>query len=80
MAPRQMTKADASRIQSPQAKSGGDMSSKGFAARAQSTADRGVAGALISNRGMNAGGPNSGRTGGNNQGGHNGGWFQCSLM
>ncbi|OCK89013.1 uncharacterized protein K441DRAFT_668261 [Cenococcum geophilum 1.58] len=56
------------------------MSSKGFAARAQSTADRRVAGALISSRGMNAGGPNSGRTGGNNQGGHNGGWFQCSLM
>ncbi|KAI2621812.1 hypothetical protein GGR54DRAFT_82472 [Hypoxylon sp. NC1633] len=34
----QMTKSDAERIQSTQAKSGGDMSSKGFAARAQSAA------------------------------------------
>ena len=56
------------------------MSSKGFAARAQSAADQRVAGTLISSRGMNAGGPNSGRTGGNNQNGHNGGWSKCSVM
>jgi hypothetical protein len=56
------------------------MSSKGFAARAQSAADRRVASALISGRGMNSGGANSGRTAGNNQGGRNGGWFECSLM
>ncbi|PVH90355.1 hypothetical protein DM02DRAFT_678662 [Periconia macrospinosa] len=35
-----MTKSDASRIQSSQARSGGDMSSSGFAARAQSSRDR----------------------------------------
>ncbi|KAL2188976.1 hypothetical protein L209DRAFT_752135 [Thermothelomyces heterothallicus CBS 203.75] len=35
-----MTKSDSSRIQSSQAKSGGDMSSGGFAARAQSAGDR----------------------------------------
>ncbi|KAH6880463.1 hypothetical protein B0T10DRAFT_565682 [Thelonectria olida] len=34
-----MTKADSSRIQSSQQKSGGDMSSGGFAARAQSAGD-----------------------------------------
>lgn len=55
------------------------MSSKSFAARAQSAADRKVAGTLISSRGMNAGEPNSERTGGN-QGGHNGGWSKCSVM
>ncbi|KAG6063588.1 hypothetical protein E4U32_001058 [Claviceps aff. humidiphila group G2b] len=39
MPPKQeMTTEDASRIQSSQAKSGGDMSSGGFAARAQSGA------------------------------------------
>ncbi|KAK5192975.1 hypothetical protein LTR99_010658 [Exophiala xenobiotica] len=36
----QMTKSDAARIQSSQAKSGGDMSSSGFPARAQGAADR----------------------------------------
>ncbi|KAK4704230.1 hypothetical protein P7C70_g1986, partial [Phenoliferia sp. Uapishka_3] len=36
----QMTQSDASRIQSSQAKSGGDMSSSGFAGRAQSAGDR----------------------------------------
>ncbi|KAI1454295.1 hypothetical protein F4805DRAFT_460962 [Annulohypoxylon moriforme] len=36
----QMTKGDAARIQSGQAKNGGDMSSQGFAARAQSAAAR----------------------------------------
>ncbi|KAL8828947.1 MAG: hypothetical protein Q9191_002295 [Dirinaria sp. TL-2023a] len=35
-----MTKEDASRIQSTQAKSGGDTSKGGFAARAQSAGDR----------------------------------------
>ncbi|KAI8942099.1 hypothetical protein NX059_000194 [Plenodomus lindquistii] len=35
-----MTRSDASRIQSSQAKGGKDMSSKGFAARAQSAADK----------------------------------------
>ncbi|RAL00756.1 uncharacterized protein BO80DRAFT_445074 [Aspergillus ibericus CBS 121593] len=36
----QMSKSDASRIQSTQAQAGKDMSSGGFAARAQSAADR----------------------------------------
>ncbi|GAB0133620.1 hypothetical protein EsDP_00002024 [Epichloe bromicola] len=36
----QMSKADASRIQSGQARNGGDMSSSGFAARAQAAGDR----------------------------------------
>ncbi|KAI1341376.1 hypothetical protein F5Y15DRAFT_354760 [Xylariaceae sp. FL0016] len=36
----QMTPADASRIQSSNAKSGGDMSSGGFAARAQAAGAR----------------------------------------
>ncbi|KAL7619463.1 hypothetical protein AAE478_010002 [Parahypoxylon ruwenzoriense] len=35
-----MSKSDSSRIQSSQAKAGRDMSSGGFAARAQSAADR----------------------------------------
>ncbi|QKX61915.1 uncharacterized protein TRUGW13939_09071 [Talaromyces rugulosus] len=35
-----MTKSDSSRIQSSQAKTGDDMSSKGFAARALSAGDR----------------------------------------
>ncbi|KAL1792462.1 hypothetical protein ACET3X_008969 [Alternaria dauci] len=35
-----MGKSDTSRIQSTQAKSGGDMSSGGFAARAQGAGDR----------------------------------------
>ncbi|KAI4641450.1 uncharacterized protein J4E79_011657 [Alternaria viburni] len=35
-----MTKEDAGRIQSTQAKSGGDMSSGGFAARAQGAGDK----------------------------------------
>ncbi|KAI1319973.1 hypothetical protein F5Y16DRAFT_390425 [Xylariaceae sp. FL0255] len=35
-----MTQSDAQRIQSSQVKSGGDMSSGGFAARAQSAGDR----------------------------------------
>ncbi|KAI4605945.1 hypothetical protein J4E83_010371 [Alternaria metachromatica] len=47
-----MTQGDASRIQSGQAKSGGDMSSGGFAARAQGAGDRNA----------NAGGQQSGGT------------------
>ncbi|KAI4673853.1 uncharacterized protein J4E84_010850 [Alternaria hordeiaustralica] len=47
-----MTQGDASRIQSGQAKSGGDISSGGFAARAQSAGDRNA----------NAGGQQSGGT------------------
>ncbi|PYI12558.1 hypothetical protein BO78DRAFT_412761 [Aspergillus sclerotiicarbonarius CBS 121057] len=35
-----MTKSDSERIQSSQAKSGGDMSSGGFASRAQAAGDR----------------------------------------
>ncbi|KXH52982.1 hypothetical protein CSAL01_13584 [Colletotrichum salicis] len=38
--PNQVTKDDASRIQSSQAKGGKDMSSGGFAARAQGAGDR----------------------------------------
>ncbi|KAK7894443.1 hypothetical protein LTR67_006204 [Exophiala xenobiotica] len=52
----QMTKSDAARIQSSQAKSGGDMSSSGFPARAQGAADRN-ANATASN---NSGGQRSG--------------------
>ncbi|CAF9904685.1 MAG: hypothetical protein GOMPHAMPRED_002916 [Gomphillus americanus] len=37
---RAMTKSDSSRVQSSQAKGGKDMSSSGFAARAQSAGDR----------------------------------------
>lgn len=40
MPPHQMTKEDASRIQSGTAKNGGDMSSGGWAAKAQSLGDR----------------------------------------
>ncbi|OIW24976.1 hypothetical protein CONLIGDRAFT_77103 [Coniochaeta ligniaria NRRL 30616] len=36
----EMTKSDSSRVQSSQAKSGGDISSGGFAARAQAAGDR----------------------------------------
>ncbi|KAL5113692.1 hypothetical protein ACEQ8H_008421 [Pleosporales sp. CAS-2024a] len=36
----QMTQSDAARIQSSQARGGGDMTSSGFAARAQSAGDR----------------------------------------
>ncbi|KAI0168766.1 hypothetical protein BJ166DRAFT_263526 [Pestalotiopsis sp. NC0098] len=39
----EMTKSDSERIQSTQAKSGGDMSSGGFGARAQSAGDRNAA-------------------------------------
>ncbi|KAK1253032.1 hypothetical protein MKX08_004219 [Trichoderma sp. CBMAI-0020] len=38
--PNEMSKSDSSRIQSTQAQGGKDMSSGGFAARAQSAADR----------------------------------------
>jgi hypothetical protein len=56
------------------------MSSKGFAARAQSAADQNVAGTLINSRGMNAGRVKSGRSSESNQGKGSRGWFECSLM
>ncbi|KAI4869837.1 hypothetical protein F4820DRAFT_405220 [Hypoxylon rubiginosum] len=60
----EMSKSAAANIQSTQAKSGGDMSSRGFAARGQSAADR--------NQNASAGQQNVGsRTGG--QSGNNGG-------
>ncbi|QSZ31921.1 hypothetical protein DSL72_001490 [Monilinia vaccinii-corymbosi] len=40
MSENKMTKEDSSRIQSSQAKGGNDMSSTGFAARAQAAGDR----------------------------------------
>ncbi|KAJ9604280.1 hypothetical protein H2200_011114 [Cladophialophora chaetospira] len=49
---KEMTKRDASRIQSSQAKGGRDMSSKSFAARAQSAGDRNA----NANAGKEAGG------------------------
>ncbi|VUC31565.1 unnamed protein product [Clonostachys rosea] len=56
----QMTKEDSSRIQSTQAKSGGDM---GFAARAQSAADTRASSSSNNNN-------NSGGGGGQSQGGN----------
>ena len=56
------------------------MSSKGFAARAQSAADRNVTGTLINGREMNAGRAKSGRSSESNQGKGGRGWFECSLM
>ncbi|KAK5459557.1 hypothetical protein LTS15_003686 [Exophiala xenobiotica] len=52
----QMTKSDAARIQSSQAKSGGDMSSSGFPARAQGAGDRNA----NANASNNSGGQRSG--------------------
>uniref|UniRef100_A0A093UMD5 Uncharacterized protein n=1 Tax=Talaromyces marneffei PM1 TaxID=1077442 RepID=A0A093UMD5_TALMA len=49
----EMTKSDASRIQSSQARSGGDMSSKGFAARAQSAGDHWASSNYTSGGGSN---------------------------
>ncbi|KAI0403187.1 hypothetical protein F4802DRAFT_599330 [Xylaria palmicola] len=57
-----MTPADASRIQSAQARGGGDMSSSGFAARAQSAGDRNANSGYAS-YGHQA---NSGQSGGGN--------------
>ncbi|KAK6225870.1 hypothetical protein QIS74_01917 [Colletotrichum tabaci] len=54
-----MTQADKSRIQSTQAQGGKDMSSGGFAARAQGAADR--------NANANAGGQQQGGQGGQQQ-------------
>ncbi|KAJ3028677.1 hypothetical protein HDV00_010097 [Rhizophlyctis rosea] len=60
-----MTTSDASRIQSSQAKGGGDMSAHGFAARAQS------AGARNANAGITGGGKTGGGGGGGGKtGGH----------
>ncbi|KAK4234531.1 hypothetical protein C8A03DRAFT_37704 [Achaetomium macrosporum] len=54
-----MTQPDASRIQSSQAKSGGDMSSGGFAARAQSAGDRHAAQSGAGSSGFSGGSPGS---------------------
>ncbi|PYH71856.1 uncharacterized protein BO88DRAFT_403153 [Aspergillus vadensis CBS 113365] len=54
----QMSKSDASRIQSTQAQGGKDMSSGGFAARAQGAADRNANVAASSTRSSQ--GPSSG--------------------
>ncbi|KAG8407462.1 hypothetical protein J3459_018191 [Metarhizium acridum] len=51
--PNPMTKSDSSRVQSSQAKSGGDMSSSGFAARAQSAGDQRAHQANTSGHGEN---------------------------
>ncbi|RYO90154.1 hypothetical protein DL764_008483 [Monosporascus ibericus] len=51
---KKMTQSDASRIQSSQAKSGGDMSGDGFSSRAQSAGDRNA------NQQAGGGGPPSG--------------------
>ncbi|CAK7199183.1 hypothetical protein SEUCBS139899_001856 [Sporothrix eucalyptigena] len=59
--PNQMSQSDASRIQSTQAKAGRDMSSGGFAARAQSAAANNANTANTSNT------ANSGSTGVNNK-------------
>ncbi|KAJ5094466.1 hypothetical protein N7456_010327 [Penicillium angulare] len=68
----QMSKSDAARIQSGQAKSGGDMSSGGFAARAQGAADRHAHAAQGSqpsnNSGGNAGAGKGGSAGSSNTG------------
>ncbi|KAI1846207.1 hypothetical protein JX265_010584 [Neoarthrinium moseri] len=56
----EMSKADSERIQSSQAKSGGDMSQKGFGARAQSASDRNASSAQT----QGAGSTNA-KTGGN---------------
>ncbi|TGO67695.1 hypothetical protein BOTNAR_0037g00320 [Botryotinia narcissicola] len=62
--PIQMTKDDASRIQSTQAQGGKDMSSSGFAARAQGAGDRNAnAGGAAAGQGT--GGGNAGQAGTN---------------
>ncbi|KHN98481.1 Seed maturation protein [Metarhizium album ARSEF 1941] len=50
-----MTKSDAARVQSSQAKNGGDMSSAGFAARAQAAGDRNESHGNASGHGKNSG-------------------------
>ncbi|KAK1459585.1 hypothetical protein CMEL01_02584 [Colletotrichum melonis] len=63
--PNQMTKDDASRIQSSQNKGGKDMSSGGFAARAQGAGDRnanaGVGGQGQGGAGAGQGGQQTGK-------------------
>ncbi|KAI9047825.1 hypothetical protein LZ554_008533 [Drepanopeziza brunnea f. sp. 'monogermtubi'] len=59
-----MSKDDAARIQSTQAKSGADMSSAGFAARAQGAGDRAANNASTTSNTGSGGG----KGGGNNQG------------
>ncbi|CAL5872473.1 uncharacterized protein PFLUO_LOCUS6737 [Penicillium psychrofluorescens] len=60
-----MFKSDASRIQSSQAKSGGDMSSGGFASRAQAAGDRdaNTSSGSSGQQGGNTGGSTTGNTG-----------------
>ncbi|KAH0556867.1 hypothetical protein GP486_005346 [Trichoglossum hirsutum] len=65
MSSRQTTKSDAARIQSTQAKAGGDMTSGGFAARAQAAADRN---ANAAGSGNSRGGSSTGGSGGSKQG------------
>ncbi|KAI5859796.1 hypothetical protein GGS23DRAFT_599983 [Durotheca rogersii] len=69
-----MSKSDSQRIQSSQAKSGGDMSSRGFASRAQGSADRhaassGQQGGRIGGSGGGGGGGQSKSSGGSSGGG-----------
>ncbi|KAI2628295.1 hypothetical protein GGS21DRAFT_492616 [Xylaria nigripes] len=58
----QMTQSDASHIQSTQAKSGGDMSSGGFASRAQGAGDRNANAAAAKNTGNQGGNSKSTRS------------------
>jgi hypothetical protein len=55
-----MSQSDASRIQSSQAKGGGDMSSSGFASRAQSAGDRNANEAAMQGGGHQGGGTQGG--------------------
>ncbi|KAI9733433.1 MAG: hypothetical protein M1834_003517 [Cirrosporium novae-zelandiae] len=64
--PHSMSQSDASRIQSTQAKGGGDMSSKGFAAHAQSAGDRNANTGSAGSGGTTSG---SGHTGSSHGGG-----------
>ncbi|PQE19739.1 hypothetical protein CJF32_00010196 [Rutstroemia sp. NJR-2017a WRK4] len=77
-----MTKSDSIRIQSSQAKNGRDMSSSGFAARAQSAGDRAnYTGGAVGSKGT--GSTSSGNTGGgktDSTGNNDGGNGACSSM
>ncbi|KAF7325976.1 hypothetical protein MKEN_00448500 [Mycena kentingensis (nom. inval.)] len=70
-----MTKGDSQRIQSSQAKNGRDMSSSGFASRAQSAGDRhgGVASNSKGAGGGGGGGAGKGPSGGGGKGNGGGG-------
>ncbi|KAK3388488.1 hypothetical protein B0T20DRAFT_484062 [Sordaria brevicollis] len=71
-----MTKSDSSRIQSSQAKRGGNMSSGGFAARAQSAGDK-WAGTNKGSSGYTSYTASSSRGSG---GGGSGGYGSCCVM